>query len=832
VFGHHLRTALRSLWRYRIAASINLLCLSLGLACVVLCYAVVHYLEQSDAQFPKATRIRVLTTNLYAPGIKLTLHDLPFTGPVVARFVRTELPWLEAVARAESFDDVPVSAEGRATYAKVDYADPGLLDIFDFVFLSGDGHLALRNPHGAVITAPAARRIFHLSDAREALGRRLLVSGREEVTVTGVMAPVRRPSNFQFDVLANVSVHDRLAAAAGMSVDQTGANFRDWWSIDHPNITYVLLPPNVAAARQSLQAQLVSFADRHVRGRNPELQIGFGLIPVTALRLNVIESELAGFAHVAVSIVAIAYLLAGLILLIACVNYANLAAALTLARAKEIGVNKVLGAARRQLVGRHLLETALTVFAALLCALALVALLVPIVRRMGFEIGIEALLRPQFLGVAVLLVAAVTVLGGAYPAVLLSSIRPAHALGMPCLPMGPRPTPRFLTFAQFAASSFMLILVLVMHAQNGIARRAISSLALDPAVSLLTNLESAHVSLEVLRQRLLSCAYIESVTASTAPPVSLIGSPLVLARSAAPGSARITTTQLFVSYDFFATLGMRVIAGRDFSRDRADASQASAPSATAARGRIVLDARAAAQLGWADPRTAVGQLLYVPRTGGGVWGEPIEVVGVVERRPLSVLGVGAESSVYQLMAPSTQSLYPIVRISRRHVGAALRDIDSVWNGLAPNIALRRQFMGELLERTYRPVVTVEGLMSALAAFGLGIAAMGLLGAAIHLTDRRLHEIGVRKTLGARRGQIIALLLRDFSKPVLLANLLAWPLALLGARVYLSLFTDRATLTLTPFLLALAITIGVACCAVFSRVLRAASAEPAVVLRYE
>ncbi len=845
MFRHHLRTALRSFRRHRLATLINLLCVALGLACLVACYATVTYLEHSDARFPKAARIRVLTTNLHAPGIRLTLHDFPFTGAVVARFLRAEFPELEAVARAEEDDDVPVSDEGRATYARVTYADPQLLDIFDFDFLAGDGAPSLRNPHGAVVTASAAKRLFHLSDARAALGRHLLLSGREDVTVTGVIAPVRNPTDFHFDVLAPMDVHDRLLAAAGAPVDETGSNFRDWWSVDQPNVTYVLLPAGGSVTPQALRSQLASFADRHVRGRNPEIQIGFGLIPVTALPLEVIESELAGFAHVDISVVAVGYLLAGLILLIACFNYAHLAAALATARAKEIGLRKVLGAARRQLIGQHLLEAALIGVAALLCALAAVALLIPIVRHIGFDVGADVLLRPGLFGFLALLVVLVTALGGAYPALLLSSVRPAQALTAASSRKGSGLAPTLLTVAQFAASSFLLVLVLVMSAQNGVARRAVSSLARDPAVAFLTSLDTAHVGLDVLRQRLLSAPYIESVSASAAPPVSLVASPLVLARSAEAGSARTTTTQLLVSYDFFATLGMRMVAGRGFARDRGDArpdagGSAESPGAStgpgaaapAQLGRIVLDTRAAAQLGWLDPRAAVGQLVYVPRTGGGVWGEPMEVIGVVEPRPLSVIGVGAESSTYQLMAPATQAVYPIVRISRDHVAAALRGIDSAWSGLAPDVALRRPFVDELLDRTYRPVRAAGALIGALAIFGLAIAALGLYGAAVHVTDGRLHEVGVRKTLGAHPRQIVALLLRDFSKPVLLASLVAWPLAFLAARVYLSFFVNRVALTPTPFVVALAITTAVACLAVSSRVLRAAHTEPAAVLRHE
>ncbi len=832
MFGHGLRTALRSFRRHRLATLINLLCLALGLACLVACYATVTSLEQSDARFPKAARIRVLTTNLRAPGIKLSLRDFPFTGAVVARFLRAEFPELEAVARTEEDDDVPVSDEGRATYARVTYADPQLLDIFDFAFIVGD-HRALRDPHGAVITAPAAERLFHVSDPRAALGRHLLLSGQEAVTVTGVIDPVQDPTDFHFDMLVPMDVHDRLLAAAGASVDDTGSNFRDWWSVDRPNITYVLLRAGGSVTAQRLRAQLVSFADRHVHGRNPEIQIGFGLIPVTALPLEVIESELAGFAHVDISVVAVGYLLAGLILIIACFNYAHLAAALATARAKEIGLRKVLGAARRQLIGQHLLEAALMGVAALLCALAAVALLIPVVRHMGFAVGSDVLLRPGFFGFLVLLVVLVTALGGAYPALVLSSIRPAQALTAASAREGSRLAPTLLTLGQFAASSFLLVLVLVMYAQNGVVRRATSSLARDPAVAFLTSLDAAHVSLDVLRQRLLSTSYIQSVSASTTPPVSLVASPLVLARSAEAGSARTTTTQLLVSYDFFSALGMRMVAGRDFARDRADTRlDVSVSSAAAQLGRIVLDTRAAAQLGWFDPRAAVGQLVYVPRTGGGVWGEPMEVIGVVESRPLSIIGVGAESSAYQLMAPATKTIYPIVRISKGHVAAALRDIDSVWRGLAPDVALRRQFVDELLEETYQPVRAAGALIGALAIFGLAIAAMGLYGAAVHVTDSRLHEVGVRKTLGARPEQIVALLLRDFSKPVLLASLIAWPLAFLAARVYLNLFVTRVALTPAPFVVALAVTSAVACLAVLSRVLRAARIEPAVVLRQE
>ncbi len=827
MFRHDLKAALRSFRRHRLATLINLLCLALGLACLVACYATVTYLEHSDARFPKAARIRVVTTNLHAPGIKLTLHDFPFTGAVVARFMRAEFPELEAVARAEQDDDVPVSDEGRATFARVTYADPQLLDIFDFDFLAGDGRLALRDPRGAVITAPAAERLFHLNDARAALGRHLLLSSQEEVTVTGVIAPIRNPTDFHFDVLAPMDVHDRLLAAAGTPADESGANFRDWYSVGRPNVTYVLLPTGGSVTPQALRSQLAAFADRHLRGRNPEIQIGFGLIPVTALPLEVIESELAGYAHVDISVVAVGYLLAGLILVIACFNYAHLAAALATARAKEIGLRKVLGAARRQLVGQILLEAALIGLASLLCALAAVALLIPAVRHMGFDVGADVLLRPQFFGFLALLVVAVTTLGGAYPAILLSSIRPAQALTTASVRDGARLAPTLLTLAQFAASSFLLVLVLVMYAQNGVIRRAVSSFARDPAVTFLTSLDTAHVSLDVLRQRLLSSSYIESVSASAAPPVSLIASPLVLARSAEAGSARTTTTQLFVSYDFFSTLGMRMVAGRGFARDRGDA-----PAAAGQLGRIVLDTRAAAELGWSDPRAAVGQLVYVPRTGGGVWGEPMEVIGVVEPRPLSVIGVGAESSTYQLMVPATKTVYPIVRISREHVPSALREIDSAWSGLAPDVSLRRQFVDELLDQTYRPVRAAGALVGALAIFGLAIAALGLYGAAIHVTDSRLHEVGVRKTLGARPEQIVALLLRDFSKPVLLASLIAWPLAFLAARLYLSFFVNRVALTPTPFVVALAVTAAVASLAVSSRVLRAARVEPAAVLRHE
>jgi putative ABC transport system permease protein len=236
-----------------------------------------------------------------------------------------------------------------------------------------------------------------------------------------------------------------------------------------------------------------------------------------------------------------------------------------------------------------------------------------------------------------------------------------------------------------------------------------------------------------------------------------------------------------------------------------------------------------AQAGFASPQAAVGQIIAMP----AAWALPaqrLEIIGVVRHKPLGLIGMGATSGLYFLTPSWAQ--YVTVRLSRSNVPAALAQFDAAWAELAPNYPSGRQFIDQIANETYRQFTGVMALLASLAFFALMIAAMGLFGMAVHVSHRRTHEIGVRKVLGARASQIVLLLLRDFSKPVVIANLIAWPLAFLAGRLYLSLFVERTNAGVAPFLWSLIITLCIAWLAIAGQTLRASRIKPGPVLRYE
>jgi putative ABC transport system permease protein len=307
---------------------------------------------------------------------------------------------------------------------------------------------------------------------------------------------------------------------------------------------------------------------------------------------------------------------------------------------------------------------------------------------------------------------------------------------------------------------------------------------------------------------------------------------------------RVGLEDRWVSHDYFSTFGIDLLAGRVFSRDvagdlmppmdeQSDASEdGDGDSAQAPPKELtaIIDRAAALALGWSAQEAAIGQVIYSRNPDAPA--VPVTVVGVVETAPMRLVSWGAPQAgiAYYLNPP--QTIWPIVRVSRAELPTALEQIDEVWGGLSPNYPIKRQFLDEDYDRAVSTFENVNRVFVVLSVFAFLIASMGLWGMATYLTTRRKREIGIRKSLGAKTQQIVTLLLWDFSKPVLVANLIAWPIAYLFAKTYLNLFIDRIALTPMPFVVGLIVTTLIAWVAVGSQAFRAARTQPASVLRHE
>ncbi|MET0984783.1 MAG: FtsX-like permease family protein [Steroidobacteraceae bacterium] len=521
------------------------------------------------------------------------------------------------------------------------------------------------------------------------------------------------------------------------------------------------------------------------------------------------------------------------ILKVGCLNYANLATAQATGQTKTVGMRRVLGARPRQIVAQYLTESALLSVVALVLALGALEIFFVVLRASsGFDLGISLFVDARFWLMLGGLLLVVTVLAGSYPALILSRTRPIFALSTGRSRAGPRFVPTLLVGVQFAAAGLLLTIILVMWAQNNAVRSAALDTAGDPLVALGTRLDATQLTYETLRAALANDPDVKGVTTMERMPWDLATGVLMVARSSNMGASQRALLRNTVGPGFFATTGMKLVAGRLFDVGHSD-DESGFVYGDKDPGRVfsvILDRSAAAQIGFASPQAAIGQMLYVPPLIGPQ--RPLRIVGVVADQSLHLIGLGATANAYTQASAANDTPYTLIRISHRNVAATLARIDALWNQLSPNVPLKRRFVDELFEESYEILRNINSVFSGLALFACLIAVMGLFGMAIHITGKRRHEIGVRKTLGGSTRQVCAMLLKDFFKPVLIANLLAWPVAFVAAQVYLSLFSNRIALTPVPFVLSLAITLLIAWIAVGVQAWRAARVLPARVLRYE
>jgi putative ABC transport system permease protein len=410
-------------------------------------------------------------------------------------------------------------------------------------------------------------------------------------------------------------------------------------------------------------------------------------------------------------------------------------------------------------------------------------------------------------------------------------VRPIEALRMGRVRLGPRFASTVLVGAQFAAASSLLIAVIVMYLQNAaLARTGIGSTR-DQHLVINNFRPVTGVDGQVLRDELARLPQVKGVTQMGAAPWSDNVNLNLLARSPEEGVTTRAAFQNTVGYDFFETMDIPLLAGRTFDRAHNDLPPQNNRSQEGPRQSInvVIDDALAAQLGFRSPADAADQTIYFP-AGLGDAAQPFQVIGVVASRPLFLRGLGATSNIYSLGGPGMQNI--IVRLGAGEVGAGVAAAEEVWRKLAPRSPFQRRFVDEMFNQSFERFARLSEVFVGLAAFAFFISVIGLFGMAVQVASRRTHEIGVRKSVGARKSQIVGMLLRDFSKPVVIANLIAWPLGYIAAQTYLGVFIQRIALTPLPFVASLLIVVAIAWAAVGSQALRAARTNPATVLRFE
>jgi putative ABC transport system permease protein len=829
MLAHYLANALRRFRHDPIATAIKLLALSLGLVCFLLAHLVADHVRQTDRGWAAADRIYTLTQVAARPSGELVTGTVGAISTSAARYLHEDFPDLAiAVTRTMTF---PFKAADRVVeQGNTLVVEPSFLDIFDLAIRHGVRAGALDAPRSALIEEGLALELFGRTDV---VGETVELQNDVDVTVTGVFAfdaPTHLGAESVGKNIRMIVGMDSLRAVFTTTLPDGSVQEPTW--LDAPNwagtccTTYLVLPEDGSLGLAGFEARLADFSTRHVP---PEIgRMRFVPTPMSEVATTYMNTRLFGGAQ-AVDLPTLLTAFAALVLLVACLDFANLATAEAAARAKEVGLRKAVGAERGQIAAQTLVEAGLLALAALILVSPLAHVLAaPFGRMVQLDIALPGLGRPDYWLSVVAIAVAAGLAAGAYPALVLARVRPIFALRMGGARGGSPLVRTLLIGAQFAAASFLVVAIVVLHAQKAEIRGRLTDPSADPRVTIaLTNYESL-VSIETFRAELLAHPSVTGFAVSAeAPfqrtPFSSRGGDPVFARSEEAGAIQTPAQMRFVSPGYFETTGIALLAGREIaSSDEALAGFT-----------VVIDVEMAADLGFA-PQEAVGRTIYYLQEttpGEPARSTPGLVVGVAAATPLEYMTGGPSGYVY-VTTPEIGNGAAIARVSRQDVEGALAHIDATWARLAPDRPIRRMFLDEAFDTAFAMFNTMNVAFLAMSVIAAFIAAIGMFGIAGFVVQRRRQEVAVRKTLGATTLRVLRRLLWDFAKPVLIANLVAWPLAYLAAQTYLAMFVNRAALTPLPFLIALAATLGIAWLAVGVHAWRAATLKPADVLRYE
>ncbi|WP_215766984.1 ABC transporter permease [Gluconobacter cerinus] len=800
-------TLLRSLLRHRLSTALNIAGLGLGISVFLTMALIVRYEYGYDSAVPHSGHLYQLVIDPHPPGrAREEFEQISF---VPFPFLREDFPGIQAAIRLEN-GSKPVRVGDVLAQEPVVMADASFFSVFDLPLAAGTKRGALDGTGKAVIAGRIARKYFGTSDA---VGRQILIGG-VPTTITAVLADEAANTTLRFGVIIPFPSD---AMNAPLFRHWRASNGRIWLRIDHPD------------AAKLINTAMVGYPYRYPDGdmTSGEMHDWFGdgglkLIPLRGVHFRGASTgQFGASSRLLVDALGLIGLAA---LATAIINYVNLATAQSGLRTREVALRKVMGATRIRLIIQFLGEAIVLVAVAGLFGAVLTEVALAWVDALGgWTVSLDwGFVVPTLLAV----IAGVGVLAGAYPTLVLSAYRPAAVLAASKMPAGGRhgATVRStLVVVQFALAITLTICTLVIGSQVRFERALDRGLRQDGLIVVNALHDKSLIGRQAsLVRKLASVPGVQRIAIADIFPHHLYSNRGWRREGSGP---EVDTFWGSVGTGYFPSLGARLLAGRWL--DEAHGTDFHADPLTAGHGvSVMLSRQAARQLGFASPASAIGQVV----TYAG--GSRFRVIGVVEdmrfgdnRDPaLPLLFLGATGGMSEGAA--------LIRFSGVSNQEELARLQAAWRQLAPGVPFSGRSMADIVADEYRVDAKHSTLFGIGSAVAIGIACLGLYGLSAFNVARRRHEIGIRKVLGARTGNVLVLLIGQFLRPVLLANALAWPTAFLLMRNWLAGFDQRIRLGVGQFVL---VSVGAALIAgavVFAQTLHAARQAPAAALRQE
>lgn len=801
MFKNYLKITIRNLIRNKMYSFLNIAGLAIGIACCILILLYVQDELSFDRFHEKADRIYRINTHFEIPERKMHFAT---TAHIQGPMLKEEFPEVENYVTFNQYGSRKIIRYKDTTFyeEKFLYASHSLFDVFSFKLIKGSPEDALVKPNSVIITEEMAEKYFGSEDP---IGKSLRVNVDSLFAVTGVLENIPRTSHFRPDFIASF-ITLKLEPSGNIAADMVN-------NIDY--FTFLLL--REGADYKEFEQKLVPYIDKHLSGLLKILS-GKSWLEVQPLTEIYLHSEVDAEME-RTSDLSYVYLFSGIgifIILLACLNFMNLSTARSANRAKEVGLRKVVGAQRGQLIKQFLGESMILTGIALVLAILLVTLTMPLFRNISAkDLTMDYLTNPVLLAGFFVLFLVVGLIGGSYPAFYLSAFRPVEVLQGKLRKSAKKSILRIVLVSfQFTVSIVLIIGTLIVQKQLNYVRSSNLGYDKDHVIAVRMRNAETRKKYEAIKNELMRHPDIVNVSASSNLPLGQTG----YSAHHVAGKPADEVTMFFVQamdQEFIDTYKMKIVQGRNFSKEYpTDPEEA-----------VIINEAALRKLGWHD--------------------DPLDkeierFMSITERRGYQVIGV-VQDYHFQSLHEEIQPLIiyntpPFSRLSVRirpeNVQETIGFLESKWTEFDSQYPFEYVFVDEEYDALYRAEERMGKLFGYFTALAILIGCLGLFGLASFTAEQRTKEIGIRKALGASVSGLILLMVREFTKWVLLAVVIAWPVGYIVMRSWLQNFYYRTGMGLSLFLLAALLALVISVLTVGYQAVKAALANPIESLRYE
>lgn len=803
---NYLLTTLRHLLRNRLFSIINIAGLALGIVCFFLIYLYVSDELNYDKFHTKSERIYRMNEFFKGEGGAFAERSssLPFpAGPSL----QEEFPNLIAQSVRFFNFQAPMLSVAYEPKEKIFneqrffFVDANFHQVFDFALAYGEPAKVLANPNSVVITESMAAKYFGNSwDAENIIGKELRLQGQENLKITGILKDARLDAHFQYDFLASFSTLRNMVGKGDME--------RNWYW--NPCWTYILLQENVKAAQ--LTANFQPFIDKYFDDSFSSA-IVLGLQPLTEIHLH---SDL-DFEIQPNSTINSVYIFSGIalfVLLIACINFINLATAKSVHRAKEVAVRKTLGGKKYQLIFQFLTESVLMSVFAVLLASVCISFIIPWFNAFtNKSVDVNILNQVNLLSAMIGFTLLIGILSGFYPAIILSKFNPISALKSVSIQGQGVFFRKILVTIQFAVSIMLIAGTLMALKQLRFMQNTDTGFQQENIIMVPVIRTPMAQHYETYKEELLQHSNVKSVTALE----EILGAKHQGANYTFEGMDESHLfSRLCVKYDFTETFNIQLLAGRDYDDTFADEDARS----------LVVNANLAKSQGW-TPEEAIGKSFHFGRRKGNIIGVVDDFHFTSKHKPIAplVLDLYDSPRAFQLFIK-----YLAVRVGSEDLPSTLEYVEEEWKKLVPDRAFEYFFLDQNLQQLYETEEKLSSVAGIFALIAIIVASLGLLGLSAYMAEQRKKEISIRKVMGSSIPQVIVLLSKDYIQIIAIAFIFACPIAYLGLDYWLNQFAYRVDIDYLHFAYAGLIVLFFAIGTITIQTLRVATINPAFMLK--